>query len=198
MIGNIRVVIGKGKTLIFRNSYCGGEAEKLQAFQKGTSDVLFTNLSEQALDDAVLLKDLSKTSAHDAFWLDEGRCVFENNWKERKVVVLASGSIETCDVAAEGRSLYGIPSEGWFLGRSDRFVFWSTGPVLFRKNLGNGIVEQVCCPNYVEKISGASELSDGKLLLFASGKNPNIFHGHPGWSGILSLDFATKKFERIK
>jgi len=198
MIGNIRVIIRNGKTLIFRNSYCGGGVGKLQAFQKGTSDVLFTNLSEQALDDAALLNDLSKTSAHDAFWLDGFRCIFENNWKERKTVVLASGSIQPCDVATEASRLYGIPVNSWFLGRSNQFVFWSTGPILFRKNFRNGVVEQVRCPNYVEKISGASELPDGKLLLFASGKNPNFFHGHPGWSGILSLDFSTKKFERIK
>lgn len=198
MIGNMRVIIAKEKTIIFRNNYEGKDSSKLQLFQKGMSEVLFSNLPPQALEDSALLKDLSKTSAHDAFWLDEGRCIFENNWKERKVISVATGAVDVCDVAVEARKLYEIPQEGFFLGRSEHSIFWSMGTVVYRKDLGNGLIEQLGCPSYVEKVSGAVEVMGGKILVFASGKNPNIIHGHPGWSGVLSLDFVTKKFERIK
>ena len=38
MIGNMRVIIAKEKTIIFRNNYEGKDSSKLQLFQKGMSE----------------------------------------------------------------------------------------------------------------------------------------------------------------
>lgn len=197
MDGYLKLVYIENSAMLYRNNELDFFKITKSIDSRG-NEILFSNVPKDKMEKMASLKLSFKLHGYNAFWLDRDRCFYIDNSGNKKIIGILSGSVGVSDLNEEAHKLYDFPTDGNFLGRSAQFVFWSQDSVFFWRNPETGVVDSAKCPKYVKAISGAIGLSNGKVAIFASGKNPSFFSGHPGWSGVLSFDFAGRSFSRIE
>lgn len=197
MHGYLKLVRVESDILLYRNNTLDYFNATRSVGDPG-NEILYSSVPQDKFDRLASLKGSFRTHGYNAFWFDDDRCFFIDNSGETKIVRVSSGLISPCSIDQEAHGVYDFPQDGNFLGRSERFIFWAQDSTLFWRSPGGGAIDSVKCPKYVKKLIGVIGMSDGKVAIFASGKNPSFFSGHPGWSGVLSFDFAGRSFNRVE
>jgi hypothetical protein len=196
MHGYLKLVFIENCTVLYRNDVLD-YFNPTKSFGNQNNEILFSNISHEKLKNMASLRASFRVHGYNAFWLDSDRCYYIDNSCDKKVLRVSSGSMVTCDVSHEAHKLYDFTQDGNFLGVSDRFIFWSKDSTFFWRNFETGVTDSINCPKYVKALSGAIGLSEGGVAIFASGNNPSLFSGHPGWSGVLNFDFTRRSFNRL-